>query len=518
MDTIKHALVLTGEVQPGFNADDVWPALAAYFRMEPERLRSELLSRAPISIKESDDLAKLQNLQSGAAAIGAITELHAIGSEGSVFVLVDNTPRGPVPHSYVQDRVRSAAWPSSINTAAVGSANWRPFSAAPAPMRAAAPTENQATVAFSAVSADQDSATRPVSDLRAASATPAARYGGNTDVASAEGKLPEGNAIHAGFWRRVAAYTVDSFLVGIVIVVIFGLLGVASAAAIASESAGIAFAVMGLGYVLAIVISWLYFAKLESSPRQATIGKRVMGLKVTDDKGARITFARATGRFFSKIVTGLIPFGIGYMLAGWTGRKQALHDMMATTLVVFREVEPGRTLPTVRPPMPWYGWVLNVLPFVFAAIALASWTWFAATMLGQAQSDLSDLSDVVEESRVEEWSSMPSSDDADAEKALVLAGLTAIFDEVEAVKGEAAQALAASNECMSEQRPSNNAWIESIQLGGFAPQCTVQVQLSASSDIPFAARIERIEWTTDGSGGWRCSSSMDSSYLPWPCE
>lgn len=520
MDTIKHALVLTGELQPGFSASDVWPALAAYFRMEPERLRSELLARVPIAIKESDDLAKLQNLQSGALAVGAVTELHAIGSEGSVFVLVDNTPRGPVPHSYVEDRVRSGAWPSSINTAAVGSANWRPFIAPAAPVRAAVPADQQATVAFSALPADQGFATRPVSDLRAAAATPAASYSATANAApSAEGNLPEGAAIHAGFWRRVAAYTVDTLLVGIAMIVLFGLLGLASAAAITSENAGIAFGVMGLGYVLAIVMTWLYFAKLESSPSQATIGKRLMGLKVTDDRGARISFGRASGRFFGKIVTGLIPFGIGYMLAGWTGRKQALHDMMATTFVVFREVEAGRPWPTVRPPMPWYGWVLNTLPFVLTAIGLASYTWIMATMLGQSQTDLSDLSGAVEESGVtQEWSSMTTSGDADAEKALVLAGLTAIFDEVEAAKGEAAQALAASNACMSEQRPSNNAWIESIQFGGLPPQCTVQVQLSSSSDIPFAARIERIEWTSDGGGNWSCSSSMDSSYLPWPCQ
>ncbi len=52
---------------------------------------------------------------------------------------------------------------------------------------------------------------------------------------------------------------------------------------------------------------------------------------------------------------------IGYMLAGWTTRKQALHDMLAGTLVVFRDVQPGQPLPTVRPPMPWYGWLLNLV-------------------------------------------------------------------------------------------------------------------------------------------------------------
>ena len=93
MDATKHALVLTGEALPGFDANTVWPARASYFRMEPDRLRSDLLARAPITIKESEDLGKLRNLQDGASTIGAVTDLVAMGSEGNMFVLVDGTPR-----------------------------------------------------------------------------------------------------------------------------------------------------------------------------------------------------------------------------------------------------------------------------------------------------------------------------------------------------------------------------------------------------------------------------------------
>jgi uncharacterized RDD family membrane protein YckC len=55
---------------------------------------------------------------------------------------------------------------------------------------------------------------------------------------------------------------------------------------------------------------------------------------VTDLEGRRITFARASARYFSKIITGLIPFGIGYMMAGFTEKKQALHDIIAGCLVL----------------------------------------------------------------------------------------------------------------------------------------------------------------------------------------
>jgi uncharacterized RDD family membrane protein YckC len=82
------------------------------------------------------------------------------------------------------------------------------------------------------------------------------------------------------------------------------------------------------------VAKWLYFAYLESGEKQATWGKQALGIYVTDLAGQRVTFGRATGRFFAKIVSGLIPLGIGFVMAGFTERRQALHDMIASTLVL----------------------------------------------------------------------------------------------------------------------------------------------------------------------------------------
>lgn len=79
--------------------------------------------------------------------------------------------------------------------------------------------------------------------------------------------------------------------------------------------------------------SWLYFSIMESSKAQATIGKMALSLKVTDMEGNRISFGRATGRFFGKFISEIILM-IGFMMAGWTEKKQALHDMMADTLVI----------------------------------------------------------------------------------------------------------------------------------------------------------------------------------------
>jgi uncharacterized RDD family membrane protein YckC len=95
----------------------------------------------------------------------------------------------------------------------------------------------------------------------------------------------------------------------------------------------------GIGLVRRIVVEmlffcafWIYEAAMESSSRQATLGKMALGLKVADEQGRRISFARATGRYFAKIISGMILL-IGYIMAGFTARKQALHDMIAGTLV-----------------------------------------------------------------------------------------------------------------------------------------------------------------------------------------
>jgi uncharacterized RDD family membrane protein YckC len=150
---------------------------------------------------------------------------------------------------------------------------------------------------------------------------------------------------YAGFWVRFVAYLIDGVILGIpfffvVMVLVFlfgGLRLLARRGPVGPPDA----AFMGpiiLGYFLAfalfVVVQWLYFAGMESSARQATFGKAAMSLRVTDLEGRPLTFGHATGRFFAKIVSGLIPLAIGYIMAGFTEKKQALHDMIAGTLVL----------------------------------------------------------------------------------------------------------------------------------------------------------------------------------------
>jgi uncharacterized RDD family membrane protein YckC len=98
---------------------------------------------------------------------------------------------------------------------------------------------------------------------------------------------------------------------------------------------------------------------MESSAKQATVGKMALGIIVTDLEGRRLGFGRATGRYFAKILSALI-LGIGFLMAAFTERKQGLHDMVASTLVVKGDApsqarSDTASVPPLPPPPPTYG-------------------------------------------------------------------------------------------------------------------------------------------------------------------
>jgi uncharacterized RDD family membrane protein YckC len=159
------------------------------------------------------------------------------------------------------------------------------------------------------------------------------------------GWTPQAPVGYAGFWLRFVAHLIDHFVVGIPlgVLLVFLILGTGLSAVLQGlhpgESPEEVFAAIGVGVIffgfgVLVVAVWLYYAFFESSTWQATPGKKVLGLFVTDLEGNRISFAHASGRFFAKLISGLIPFAIGYIMAGFTARKQALHDMIAGCLVM----------------------------------------------------------------------------------------------------------------------------------------------------------------------------------------
>lgn len=101
--------------------------------------------------------------------------------------------------------------------------------------------------------------------------------------------------------------------------------------------------------LLGLILTIGYFVLMESSHWQATVGKRVCKLRVTDLDGRRISIARALGRYLGKFVSAFI-LGIGFLMVGWTRRKQGLHDVMADTLVM--HLRPNDIFAFQPPPMP----------------------------------------------------------------------------------------------------------------------------------------------------------------------
>jgi uncharacterized RDD family membrane protein YckC len=155
-----------------------------------------------------------------------------------------------------------------------------------------------------------------------------------------------GTSMYAGFWRRVVAAILDGLVVSIVTVPLTLALG--GGDDIGSNS--------GMYYSpaassISILLGWLYAALMESSSKQATLGKMAMGAIVTDLEGRRIGFGKATGRHFAKILSALI-LGIGFLMVAFTARKQGLHDILAGTLVMKGQAPSQTTSMTAPPPPP----------------------------------------------------------------------------------------------------------------------------------------------------------------------
>jgi uncharacterized RDD family membrane protein YckC len=167
------------------------------------------------------------------------------------------------------------------------------------------------------------------------------RCGAALQATSQEPGLPQSVATapvqYAGFWRRFGAALIDG-----IIIYIIGFIGgliVLSVASVAADGGLDWFDSLLLAPTLGLVLSWIYYAVMESSSRQATPGKMALGIVVTDTNGNRVSFGRATGRFFSKAVLVLffyLPYIISCIMIAFTPKKQALHDMMADCLVMVK--------------------------------------------------------------------------------------------------------------------------------------------------------------------------------------
>src|SRR5262245_31230376 len=124
---------------------------------------------------------------------------------------------------------------------------------------------------------------------------------------------------YGGFWIRFLAYLADSAILFVAIVVLAALFGLTG--------------MVLLGNIVIFLVQVLYWPVMQASARQATFGKAMLGLKVVDAEGQRLSFLRSLGRELSKILSALL-FMIGFLMAAFTAKKQGLHDLIASTTVV----------------------------------------------------------------------------------------------------------------------------------------------------------------------------------------
>ena len=160
--------------------------------------------------------------------------------------------------------------------------------------------------------------------------------------------------MYAGFIRRAAAATLDSLILSVIQLIV-----------------DVALAIGGfpkpLISLVNLVLLLFYYVYMESSSWQATLGKRIVGIKVTDLQGQRISFWRSLGRRLAMIFINPFTLGIGYLMCIWTEKRQCLHDMIAGCLVVTEQPSPtGDPRPTNPPVWVWLvGLIMPVLMFIF---------------------------------------------------------------------------------------------------------------------------------------------------------
>lgn len=143
--------------------------------------------------------------------------------------------------------------------------------------------------------------------------------------------VPASSLIYAGFWIRLVAVLIDGFVLA-VLTSPTRLLVQTPYFSSNGLTGGFWLQLFG-AQLIYFAISLAYSVVLTSSSWQGTVGKKALGLKVTDLAGNRLSARTAAIRELAKVLSSTILF-IGYIMAAFDGRKQALHDKIASTLVV----------------------------------------------------------------------------------------------------------------------------------------------------------------------------------------
>lgn len=278
--------------------------------------------------------------------------------------------------------------------------------------------------------------------------------------------------VYAGFLRRAAAYFADSILLILPSILIELALG--------RENGG-------WSSLLQVVMTWLYTAGLESGPMQATLGKRLLGIQVTDLAGNRISFARASGRFFGIFLSTII-LGIGLLMAAFTKRKQALHDMMASCLVVRAGATPEEIAhASGTMPMSLGAWVGATLVIfipvlgIVAAVALPAYQDYVIR---------AKMMEVVSEAA--RWKESARS----------------AFDDY--ARNPVSEAVI--------EEPASSKYVSRVLI--HKPERRIEVDLASGPlRAPLVTAGARVDLTFQGPDGWSCTAhGVPARYLPPACR
>lgn len=310
-------------------------------------------------------------------------------------------------------------------------------------------------------------------------------------------QLPAGDddIVYAGFWRRCGALIIDQLALGLAFYAVAFLVVVATAGSGAWNGVSedhvpvwffIAyFAMIGCYYIAAA----FYYSLQESSTHQATLGKRALGIKVTDTQGRRISRKHALGRWFAASLSYLSLY-IGFLLAAFTARKQALHDMVAGTLVVDRWAwteYPERQQRHVGALAVLLGVFLLLVPVfgIIAAIAVSQYQdYVLRAKVASAIAVARPLQPVVEEMHRQNGACP-----VNGEGGLRDAGDYATVE------------------------------LASIEAGAMQDSgaCALQLTLPATGTAGLAGKRLWLEFDP-GTGSWTCSSEIADKYLPQDCR
>ncbi|WP_254574744.1 RDD family protein [Stenotrophomonas acidaminiphila] len=242
---------------------------------------------------------------------------------------------GPVEADVLRDKFRRNELDLGSLVWREGMSQWQPLSAMAEELQLLVPAAAGAGIDLRA---DYQAIEDGTAVAKASAAAPSP-YAAPVSATTGEAVVNGGEIVYAGFWKRVAAYFIDSLIVGIVGGVVAMVIGMVLGIGMAgvgggSDAMGAGFiAIQLLTNLVSIGLAAAYYAGFHASSGKATLGKMAVGIKVVRSNGERITIARGIGRYFAAMLSGLI-LCIGYLMAAFTERKQSLHDMICDTLVV----------------------------------------------------------------------------------------------------------------------------------------------------------------------------------------